>query len=193
MICDQSDCPICRKKLDSVIFTSDKNQRHAKYNLKECLYNEKYKIYFENKSIKDAFDKLLVYKCQECLKRNKQAKAAKKGTTTTTTTTNNNNNNINALNERLEEDAQGLLGAADVINKSFPDVFGLKGHLHFVHKLKLCDLCLTHNKLFPFEYSYYDNGALRKHMREGEPKTSPERTSSQEVLYHQQDNSSQLP
>lgn len=41
-----------------------------------------------------------------------------------------------------------------------------------MHKLKLCDLCLTHNKLFPFEYSYYDPLALKKHMRDGEPKTS---------------------
>lgn len=55
---------------------------------------------------------------------------------------------------------------------SFPDVFGLKNHLNYVHQLKLCDLCLTHNKLFPFEYSYYTSAALRKHMKEGEPKTS---------------------
>lgn len=77
-----------------------------------------------------------------------------------------------SLAERMEDDTQGLLSAKEIANLTFDDVFGLKNHLFYTHKLKLCDLCLTHNKLFPFEYSYYDNSALKIHMKEGEPKTS---------------------
>lgn len=60
----------------------------------------------------------------------------------------------------------------NVKNTSFSDVFGLKTHLDYVHRLKLCDLCLTHNKLFPFEFSYYDTNKLHKHKLEGEINTS---------------------
>lgn len=79
--------------------------------------------------MEDSFDKLLSYRCQECLKTNE-------------------------------------------ISHVFLDVAGLKNHLNNAHKLKLCDYCLNHNKLFPFEYSYYDSLALKKHMKDGEPKTS---------------------
>lgn len=74
--------------------------------------------------------------------------------------------------QRIEEDAQGLLSNSDVVSNVFPDVFGLKNHLNYIHRLKICDLCLTHNKLFPFEFSYYDSAGLAKHMKEGAPKTS---------------------
>lgn len=74
--------------------------------------------------------------------------------------------------EVLEDETQGLIKSSDIQTSVFKDVFGLKNHLNYMHKLKLCDLCLTHNKLFPFEYSYYDSFALKKHMRDGEPNTS---------------------
>lgn len=194
---------------------------YEKFDTKDCPYDEKYKIYFENKSIRSAFEKLLKYECQECLRRIEQKKASKKNSNNVASskdesqkvsetsgpnkdrqhknslkelsvaTTNSNDNSVNqalgggqkddnrvvkgdstSLAERIVEDTQGLLSAKEVASITFNDVFGLKNHLNYIHKLKLCDLCLTHNKLFPFEYSYYDNSALRKHMREGEPKTS---------------------
>lgn len=139
-ICDQQDCPICREKLDCVIFCANKNRSFEKHDTKSYIYDEKYKIYFENEIIKEAFVKLLKFECLECLKKDssKQTKNSDHDTTA----------------------------------KVFPDVSKLKSHLSYMHKLKLCDLCLKHNKLFPFEYSYYDSVSLSEHMRKGEPKTS---------------------
>lgn len=75
--------------------------------------------------------------------------------------------------DNICEDSSGLLDNSSLPNGAqFPDVLSLKNHLNYVHKLRLCDLCLTHNKLFPHEYSYYDPFALRRHMKEGEPNTS---------------------
>lgn len=82
-------------------------------------------------------------------------------------------NSTPSPNGNINEDSSGLLNELDVPRGAqFSDVLSLKNHLNYVHKLKLCDLCLTHNKLFPHEYSYYDSSSLMKHMKEGEPKTS---------------------
>lgn len=169
------------------------------------IHHEKYKIYFEDKQIKDAFDQLLKFDCLECLKatkknenksepvtclKNERRKPAggqaedKRQTPIDTPSAEMTNDEAKCqlkeprenakAEERIQEDGQGLLKLSDVIlkNASFPDVFALRNHLDFKHRLGLCDLCLTHNKLFPFEYSYYNPAALRKHMKEGEPKTS---------------------
>lgn len=211
-----------------VVFSSSKNQSYDKYNLKQCTYNDKYKIYFEQEALQNAFNKLLNYECQECLKQQKagQTKSSKRSTVIKVNTKDEpqqsdsrqnvhtkdngqtstrglkegplnicdaeisqpNNSSVSqtrpreekkalkfdssGIAERIEEDGQGLLKRTEVVGNIFPDVFGLKNHLNYVHKLKLCDLCLTHNKLFPFEYSYYDYSALKKHMKVGELNTS---------------------
>jgi hypothetical protein len=142
-ICDQQDCPICREKLDCVVFCANKNIPFEKHDTASYIYDEKYKIYFENETIKEAFSKLLKFECIECLKKDSSSKQNKSHPDTITNS-----------------------------NREFPDVSKLKNHLSFMHKLKLCDLCLKHNKLFPFEYSYYDSASLTEHMRKGEPKTS---------------------
>uniref|UniRef100_A0A6G1SNU4 Zinc finger protein 598 n=1 Tax=Aceria tosichella TaxID=561515 RepID=A0A6G1SNU4_9ACAR len=147
-ICDQQDCPICREKLDCVIFCANKNRSFEKHDIKSYIHDEKYKIYFENETIKEAFVKLLKFECLECLK---------KDSSSTSTSSSKQAKNL----------SDNFTSA-----KEFPDVLKLKSHLNFMHKLKLCDLCLQHNKLFPFEYSYYDNASLMEHMRKGEPKTS---------------------
>lgn len=163
--------------------------------MKDCLYNEKYKIYFESRAIKDCFDQLLKYECQECLKANKQrllkkANSEKQTKNEQPKTAKPEQSVANSKEEpsgvddeakcekrhsaleKFEDDTQGLLKPLDVKQSSFSDVFGLTNHLRYVHRLKLCDLCLTHNKLFPFEYSYYTIQALRRHIEEGEPNTS---------------------
>lgn len=162
-ICDQLECPICREKLDNVVFTSNMNKPYEKFSLKELLYNEKYQIYFENESIQNAFDKLLKFECLLCNK----SDATKNNNTNKDNSTANNNDKPARPSGRRSGRNQDTNES-----KEFPDVEGLKLHLAIVHKLKLCDLCLTHNKLFPFEYSYYDLMSLRRHMRDGEPNTS---------------------
>lgn len=149
-ICDQFECPICREKLENVVFSSNKNRPFEKCNLKDCLYNEKHRIYFENETIKSAYEKLLKFECLECLKGVANKQSANKQPV--------------KMSSLANEQSNSTI--------EFSDVFELKRHLNSVHKLKLCDLCLTHNKLFPFEYSYYDASSLRKHMKDGEPKTS---------------------
>lgn len=141
-ICDQLECPICRDKLECVIFSATKDKPYDKHDLTSYIYDEKYRIYFENAAIEDAFGKLLKFECLKCLKEDQTASDSRK------------------VNE------------SDATRIEFPDVTKLRNHLNFKHKLVLCDLCLQHNKLFPFEYSYYDHASLRKHQKEGERNTS---------------------
>lgn len=198
-----------------VVFSSNRSQPYKKYNLGDCLFDEKYKIYFENKAIKQAFNKLLTYECVLCSKGKSVASPAKSNNDTPNGETGQQKPSLNnathrdkqsktnrrdvvkhrnesaqeslssrsptdptlecqssASTDALDEETQGLLKSSDIKGSVFRDVFGLKNHLNYMHKLKLCDLCLTHNKLFPFEYSYYDFQALRKHMRDGERNTS---------------------
>lgn len=193
-ICEQSECPICREKLDSVIFVSSKSQTFDKYSLKKLISNEKYKIYFETEAIKGAFDKLLKFECQKCCKetqnmkdkKDESTKSAAVSTSPCPSSLTGGQKDANSTTSpssppgltpkfnkaKLKEDSQGLLDSTQVSKTTFDDAFGLKNHLYFVHKLKLCDLCLTHNKLFPFEYSYYDRVGLIRHIEKGEPKTS---------------------
>lgn len=203
-----------------VIFSTRKDESYEKFDLKQCVYNEKYNIFFENVAIQEAFEKLLRYECQLCLKQksvehsrgSKKAASIKnsskndlqlspessvKGKDRTSKQTlqdsstsgcikemnqsgqkdekNSSKWESSSVGDRIEEDAQGLLKPSDVAHIThtiFSDVLGLKNHLNYVHRLKLCELCLTHNKLFPFEYSYYDRAALDRHKAKGEPKTS---------------------
>lgn len=141
-ICDQPECPICREKLESVIFSANKDQPYDKHDIANYILDEKYRIYFENSSIQEAFMKLLKFECLKCLNDSQAA-------------------------DNIKKSSEQISGT-----NVFPDVLKLKQHLYFTHKLKLCDLCLTHNKLFPHEYSYYDKISLSKHLKAGEPNTS---------------------
>lgn len=158
------------------MFTTSRGKPFDKHNTKSYILDEKYKIYFENDNIKQAFENLLKFECQECCKsdnNNKQEPNSSQQSTKNANSGNNNSPNKSNRNNRIEEDAQGLLESSSQVNETkFADVFGLKNHLNYVHKLYLCDLCLTHNKLFPFEYSYYNKLALKRHKENGEPKTS---------------------
>lgn len=232
-ICGQFECPICRVRLDNVIFSENKKATFKKFKTKYS-HSDKYKIYFESEAVESAFNQLLKYNCQICVKSfeasedpraktasneasisDKKAVSSNKatGNKNKTSNGNSNNNSNNAVKanksttssgdtsggssssgssgnskklnrehntacpsvtaRRLEEDGPpGLLEPAIVSHPAFDDVFGLKNHLNYVHKLRLCDLCLNHNKLFPFEFSYYDNASLSKHIKEGEAKSS---------------------
>ena len=168
-ICDQYECPICREKLDNVTFSStNKSKPFAKLDLKECLFNEKYNIYFENEIVRDVFEKLLKLECLECAKTNNgdSGNGCNNGANSGKPSNNDKQQSTsNKLNKRSSPIHDGSA-------REFPDVLSLRNHLFIVHKLKLCDLCLTHNKLFPFEFSYYNVDSLRRHIKQGEPKTS---------------------
>lgn len=138
-----------------------------KVDLKNCSIDAKYKIYFENDIIKQSFDRLLRYECTECLKTSGKKPKSEKNNNDANITSGNSSTTSNSVSNPTFDRRSKVSN-----NIVFQDVFNLKNHLHFVHKLKLCDLCLNHDKLFPFEYSYYDFNALKKHMKEGEPKTS---------------------
>lgn len=141
-ICDQFECPICREKLDNVIFSANKDIPFDKHNLSSLIHNTKYGIYFESDTIQDTFNKLMRYYCIKC----------------------HNEDPVQGSSRKRQE-----LG---VDKDEFSDISRLKQHLYMAHKLRLCDLCLAHNKLFPFEYSYYDIASLRRHQKDGEPNTS---------------------
>lgn len=170
VICDQYECPICREKLEDVVFRKDKDITFEKCNLTNYIYDEKHKIYFEDESLRRAFENLLVYRCLECLRdaaadndeqdieKGNGSTSAKKDTAASGQNTSSQHKSSRKLLNR--ESAE------------FNNVIGLKHHLDRTHRLKLCELCLTHNKLFPFEYSYYTGSSLRDHMKFGEPNTS---------------------
>ncbi|PJF18377.1 hypothetical protein PSACC_01790 [Paramicrosporidium saccamoebae] len=42
----------------------------------------------------------------------------------------------------------------------------LKHHVHNVHQLSFCDICLAHKKAFPSEYKAYNRGELVKHQND---------------------------
>lgn len=140
----------------------------------ECLKSVKKK-----RTPKNALDELKKPNSpsHESVQKSPKGKQSKKGSKVDPTSTlqagstdsNEVHNNDKSSNATAGEDRVKLT----VDNVSiFKDVSSLKHHLNIAHKLRLCDLCLVHDKLFPFEYSYYDQNSLKKHMKEGEPKTS---------------------
>ncbi|KAI8889256.1 hypothetical protein K501DRAFT_329335 [Backusella circina FSU 941] len=44
----------------------------------------------------------------------------------------------------------------------------LKQHVKKVHGSNLCDLCIQHKKIFPYEHTLYTNSQLTKHYKEGD-------------------------
>lgn len=195
--------------LMQVIFSSNKKGSYHKFNLNELTFNTKYGIYFETTAIQDAFEKLLRYECQECIKADRK-RAAKSSSTSDKTgrwspaqssaivqdsAINRSNKPLvrvkrsdgeaesdqpsdsrqgspNGLSGKMDDECQGLLTVEQISKHTFDDEYGLKVHLNIVHKLKLCDLCLKHNKLFPYEFSYYTSKSLHDHVTKGEPNTS---------------------
>lgn len=168
VICDQKECPICRKKLEDVVFKKDKNTTFEKCNLTSYIYDDKHKIYFEDESVKRAFENLLVFRCLECLRKAVVDNEEHDGQVRSTSSKDDANYSGHSVSGQHRSGRKHFSGNS----AEFDDVLGLKHHLERVHRLKLCELCLTHNKLFSFEYSYYTGSSLRDHMKFGEPKTS---------------------
>lgn len=134
---------------------------------------------FVNKELKHVFDALILFKCLVCEKgKGPQTSQDKTANNNTSPKKRSNIKDVNLDKEQsrgspdLDEDLQGLTTVPQISNKVFRNVLDLKNHLYYIHKLKLCDLCLTHNNLFSFEYSYYDKKELIKHMNQGEKNTS---------------------
>ncbi|XP_060868881.1 E3 ubiquitin-protein ligase ZNF598 isoform X1 [Metopolophium dirhodum] len=70
VLCDQKECPICRRILTKVIFTKDeldlfKNLEERSY----PRYNKKYGIAFGDLSVENSFDQLLRCYCKKCYER----------------------------------------------------------------------------------------------------------------------------
>lgn len=70
VLCDQKECPICRRILTKVIFTKDevdlfKNLDDRSY----PRYNKKYGIAFGDLSVENSFDQLLRCYCKKCYER----------------------------------------------------------------------------------------------------------------------------
>lgn len=171
-ICDQQECPICREKLDHVVFCANKTKLFASFDLKSLIYDDKHKIYFEDEKIRSTFEKLLLIECIECRKRSERIAVETSKDDDKKQTTDTDTNSTRAVLEPPRGPGASSLNQERRFKKEFKDVERLKVHLATAHKLKLCDLCLTHNKLFPFEYSYYDNESLRSHTLRGEKNTS---------------------
>ncbi|XP_055374209.1 E3 ubiquitin-protein ligase ZNF598 [Condylostylus longicornis] len=67
VLCQQNECPICRKSLSKVIFTHKKQKyRELEASNRSEHYNKKYKIAFENSKIQNAFYTLLDHPCPIC-------------------------------------------------------------------------------------------------------------------------------
>ena len=160
-ICDQQECPICREKLEDVVFCANKSKLFNNHNLKSYQYDVRYRIYFENDKIRTVFDKLLTFDCLIC-RENEQSSC---------TTKENGENSVEPDQESKKPNDPVVKESIKPTKYRFPNVQKLETHLEYRHKLKLCDLCLKHNKLFPFEYSYYTSESLRKHKQFGEDKT----------------------
>ncbi|KAI9199743.1 uncharacterized protein BJ171DRAFT_201996 [Polychytrium aggregatum] len=45
----------------------------------------------------------------------------------------------------------------------------LKNHVKHVHKMKMCDLCTRHKKVFTHEHTLFTNATLNRHYSEGDP------------------------
>ena len=45
----------------------------------------------------------------------------------------------------------------------------LKKHVSMTHELTFCDICLTHKKVFSFEYRVFNRSELQRHQREVHP------------------------
>lgn len=64
VLCDQKECPICRKKLEKVLLTCELTLYETFVRkLKELAFNEKYGVYFENADIKNMFFKTFENSC----------------------------------------------------------------------------------------------------------------------------------
>ena len=158
-VCDLQECPICREKLDKVVFSANKTKSFDSHDLKSYPHDSKNNIYFENENIKSAFERLLSIECLKCLKQAEEPSSTSKE----------DDKKVSDQNH----DPKTSPAAVGKTNKAhFPNIQRLKNHLDSVHKLRLCDLCLAHNKLFAFEYSYYDHESLKRHVQKGEPNTS---------------------
>ncbi|XP_014240211.1 E3 ubiquitin-protein ligase ZNF598 isoform X2 [Cimex lectularius] len=65
VLCRQNECPICRQDLPKVVFTCTiKPFEQIQQN--NCQFDDKYKITFQSKEIKTAFEDLLKHECPEC-------------------------------------------------------------------------------------------------------------------------------
>ncbi|GFS19655.1 E3 ubiquitin-protein ligase ZNF598 [Elysia marginata] len=68
VLCEKNDCPICRAVSPQVAFVYHK-QPFQNINLRDCIPNRKYKIFFEDEEVEDSYLDLLEYRCKLCPKR----------------------------------------------------------------------------------------------------------------------------
>lgn len=68
VLCEKNDCPICRAVSPQVAFVYDR-QPFKDINLRDCIPNRKYKIFFEDEEVEDSYLDLLEYRCKLCPKR----------------------------------------------------------------------------------------------------------------------------
>ncbi|KAH9502314.1 hypothetical protein Btru_073434 [Bulinus truncatus] len=68
VLCDQMDCPICRSPMPQVAFVY-KKILFKNINLRNCIPNRKFKIFFEDEKIEGCYLDLLELRCKICRKR----------------------------------------------------------------------------------------------------------------------------
>ncbi|KAI8796844.1 zinc finger protein 598 [Biomphalaria glabrata] len=68
VLCDQMDCPICRSPMPQVAFVYNK-VLFKDINLRNCIPNRKFKIFFEDEKVEGKYLELLEIRCKICRKR----------------------------------------------------------------------------------------------------------------------------
>ncbi|RWS27247.1 oxoglutarate/malate carrier protein-like protein [Leptotrombidium deliense] len=67
VLCKQNECPICRRNLQKVVYTCDRNYKYDEKDTENCVYfNNEHKIYFQKELELEAYGKLLENKCCIC-------------------------------------------------------------------------------------------------------------------------------
>lgn len=70
VLCEANECPICRSLMPQVAFIYD-NKLFKDINLRDCIPNRKYKIFFRDEEVENKYLDLLEFRCkvQSCRKR----------------------------------------------------------------------------------------------------------------------------
>ncbi|CAL1546661.1 unnamed protein product [Lymnaea stagnalis] len=68
VLCEQMDCPICRSTMPQVAFVY-KKQLFRNINLRNCIPNRKYKIFYDDEKVEERFSELLEFRCKICRNR----------------------------------------------------------------------------------------------------------------------------
>ncbi|KAK7063166.1 hypothetical protein SK128_026171 [Halocaridina rubra] len=65
VLCDRTECPICRKEMAKVVFTHTVSN-YAGIKMRNMHYERRYAIYFETDSVMQTYDNLLEHMCPLC-------------------------------------------------------------------------------------------------------------------------------